>query len=57
MKYIGSGLWALAAAYLDVSGLHGVSGYFVFMAVAIAIMGSNKSLVTISNNVNKVGDE
>lgn len=51
MKYIGSGLWGLAAAYLEVSGAGQVSVLFGCIGIAIAIFGSNKSLVTINNSV------
>ncbi len=56
MKYIGSGLWAIAAAYLEVSG--GTYGPTVFAAIAfsIALFGSNKSLVTINNQATVVKD-
>ena len=48
MKYIGSGLWGLAAAYLEVNDSPAA---VVFMAVGIlvAMWGGNKSLVTINN--------
>lgn len=55
MKYIGSGFWAIAAAYLEVNGS---AAAVVFMAIGIlvAIWGGNKSLVTISNNFNQGGE-
>ena len=55
MKYIGSGLWALASAYLEVKG-YGAAYVFFCMAVLIAVFGGNKSLVTI-NNVARVKDD
>lgn len=51
MKYIGSGLWAIAAAYLEASGFTAVAVYFACIGLMIAILGSNKSLITINNNV------
>lgn len=54
MKYIGSGLWALASACLEVKG-YGAAYAFFCMAVLIAFFGSNKSLVTI-NNATRVKD-
>lgn len=39
MKYIGSGLWALAAAYLEVSGLSSASFSFAVIALLMAIWG------------------
>lgn len=56
MKYIGSGLWAIAAAYLEFSG--GTYGPTVFAVIAfsIALFGSNKSLVTINNQDTVVKD-
>lgn len=47
MKYIGSGLWALTSAYLEVKG-YGAAYVFFCMAVLIAFFGSNKSLVTVN---------
>lgn len=54
MKYIGSGLWALASAYLEVKG-YGAAYVFFCMAVLIAFFGGNKSLVTV-NNATRVKD-
>lgn len=48
MKYIGSGLWALASAYLEVKGYGVISLFFGWFAVFIAFLGSNKSLVTVN---------
>ena len=56
MKYIGSGLWALAAAYLDVNGIKGAPLLFVIIGVLIVVMGSDKSLLTINNQVDKGGE-
>ena len=50
MKYIGSGLWALAASYLEVKGFGATSVLFGGVGIVIAFFGSNKSLVTINNN-------
>lgn len=50
MKYVGSGLWAIAAAYLEVSGFGYAACLFALIGALIAIMGSNKSIVTINNN-------
>ena len=49
MKYIGSGLWGLAAAYLEVNDSPAA---VVFMAIGIlvAMWGGDKSLLTIHNN-------
>lgn len=49
MKYIGSGLWAIAAAYTKVAGYYHTPVIFFFVAIIMAMLGSNKSLVTINN--------
>ena len=50
MKYIGSGLWAIAAAYVEINNPSVISFLFWSIALSIAFFGSNKSLVTINNN-------
>lgn len=49
MKYIGSGLWALAAAYFAVNGEGTDAVAFALIAVLIAVLGSNKRPITIIN--------
>lgn len=56
MKYIGSGLWAIAAAYTEVAGHHHTPVVFFIFAILIAIFGGNKSLVTINNQATVVKD-
>lgn len=49
MKYIGSGLWALAAAYVEFNGNGVGSVVFMLIGLSIVFFGSNKPLVTITN--------
>lgn len=49
MKYIGSGLWAIAGAYLIANGFGFDGVLFSGAGFLIAFFGSNKSLITINN--------
>lgn len=49
MKYIGAGLFAIAAAYLEVSGNGGSAVVFLTLGMLIAILGSDKTQVTVNN--------
>jgi hypothetical protein len=55
MKYIGSGLWALAAAYLEVSGFGFVALFFGAFAMLMGILGSDDKSVNITVQQAKQG--
>ena len=57
MKYIGSGLWAIAGAYIWVNGDSFDASVFTSIAVIIALFGSSKSIVSVSNIINHKDDE
>ena len=56
MKYISAGLFALAAAYLEVNGKMSAV-IFLVVGVLIAIWGQEKSLITINNIAKGKDDE
>lgn len=49
MKYIGSGLWALASAYLEIHGYGSTSVIFGCIGILILVFGSNKTTTSIRN--------
>jgi hypothetical protein len=52
MKYIGSGLWAIAAAWTEISGLTVLPVVLLMIATLILIFGKDKESVRIINAVN-----
>lgn len=48
MKYIGSGLWGIAAAYLEVSGFGLTALIFGIIGLLIAILGSSSAVFKLN---------
>jgi len=48
MKYIGSGLWGVASAYLEVSGFGVTALIFACIGLTIAIVGSSSAVFKLN---------
>ncbi|PWW41616.1 hypothetical protein DFO83_101308 [Idiomarina loihiensis] len=48
MKYIGSGLWAVAAAFLEVSGFGFSALIFGVVGLLIAMLGSSSAVFKLN---------